>query len=499
MNTYSQDIAWAKDWLNTPKMQYINGEWVLGASEKTFDVIDPSTQEILSSLPLAGSDQVEYTAMAAHQAHQKGEWAKTPRTVRAKVLQQIAQVIRENIPRLAVLESLPNGKLLRESLTDDIPTCADIFDYYAGWTDKYYGETSPVEDGYLNFTQNEPVGVCALIAPWNFPLYQAALKIAPALAMGNTVILKPSEYTPFTSIYLFELITSCIELPKGTLNLILADGENSNQLTMSDHVQKVSFTGSTGVGRKIVQNSGLSNLKATTLELGGKSPCIFFPDTPDLDGSIDRAFTVMFSHKGEKCSEPTRFLIHDEIYDYVLSKLIEKANEIKCGNPLNDTSQQGPQCNKVQFDKIMSYIEIGKNEAELVAGGYQDLEGDNAKGLYIRPTIFSDVPPTARIAQEEIFGPVLSCIRFSSEEEAIHIANSTIYGLAAGVYTSNIKRAHRMAEKIDAGMLFINRYGCYGLSSPFGGFKQSGTGKEMAIHSLASYTKKKCVWVYNGE
>ncbi|WP_299665625.1 aldehyde dehydrogenase family protein [uncultured Psychromonas sp.] len=499
MFNYSQDISWAKKWVNTPKKQYINGQWISADSTNQFAIVDPSNKKLLCTIPLASKKQVEGVALAANNAHIKGDWRRTSRTERAKTLRAIATLIRENVTRLAVLETLPNGKLLSESLSDDIPTCADIFEYYAGWTDKYYGESSPVEENFINFTQKEPVGVCALIAPWNFPLYQAALKIAPALAMGNTVILKPSEYTPLTSIYLLELIHENLNIPAGTLNLLLTDGESSNQLTLSDNVHKVSFTGSTNVGRKIIQNSGISNMKATTLELGGKSPCIFFSDTPNLDKAIDRAFMVMFSHKGEKCSEPTRFLIQDEIYDEVVNKLVIKANSVKCGPPLDSESQQGPQCNQAQFDKIMSYIEIGKEEAELVAGGYQDTEGENINGLYIRPTIFSNVNPDARIAQEEIFGPVLSCIRFKTEEEAVDIANATIYGLAAGVYTNNIKRAHRMTEKIDAGMLFINRYGCYGLSSPFGGFKQSGWGKEMAIHSLASYTKTKCIWVYNGD
>jgi len=492
-------LPWATEWLKQPKQQYINGQWVEGASAEHWCVRNPADGQELCSFSMADAEQVEAAAKAANENHEAGTWNKVSRSERANVLRQIAQLIRDNTEKLALLETLPNGKLFKESLVDDIPTCADIFEYYAGWTDKFYGETSPVEDGFLNYTLKEPVGVCALIAPWNFPLYQASLKIAPALAMGNTVIIKPSEYTPLTIIYLMELIDSQLDLPAGVINMLLTDGKMANQLTLSNNVHKISFTGSTGVGRKIVQNSGLSNLKTATLELGGKSPCIFFEDTPDLDGAIDRAFTVMFSHKGEKCSEPTRFLIHDSIYDYVLEKLVAKANAIKCGNPLGDDVDQGPQCNEAQFNKIMEYIEIGKTEAKLVAGGYADTEGDNASGYFIRPTIFSDVSPDARIAQEEIFGPVLSCIRFHTTEEAVEIANSTEYGLAAGLYTADVSRAHRVAEQLDAGMLFINRYGCYGLAAPFGGFKQSGWGKEMAVHSLASYTKTKGIWVYYGD
>jgi len=492
-------LSWAYDWLKKPKHQYIDGQWIAGAGDDEWMVTNPANRETLCSFAMANSDQVEYAAKIANHRHESGVWSKVSRTQRAEMLRQIARLIREKTKELAVLESLPNGKLFSESMADDIPTCADIFEYYAGWTDKFYGETSPVEDGYLNYTIKEPIGVCALIAPWNFPLYQTSLKVAAALAMGNTVIIKPSEYTPLTTIYLVELIDSHLDFPRGVINMLLTNGEMANQLTLSNNVHKVSFTGSTGVGRKIVQNSGLSNLKAATLELGGKSPCIFFEDTPDLDGAVERAFTVMFSHKGEKCSEPTRFLIHDSIYDQVLDKLIAKANAVKCGNQFDETVNQGPQCNEAQFNKILEYIEIGKGEAQLVAGGHADSEGENANGYFIRPTIFSEVNQNSRIAQEEIFGPVLCCTRFHTTEEAVQMANATAYGLAAGVYTSDVSRAHRVAEQIDAGMLFINRYGCYGLAAPFGGFRQSGWGKEMAIHSLSSYTKTKGVWVYFGD
>ncbi len=494
-----KSLAWAMDWLVTPKLQYMNGSWVQGDSGESWHVKNPANNQVLCQFEMASAAQIEQMAIHANHIHTTKVWAKTSRTERANVLKAIAQLIRDNQEKFAVLESLPNGKLYSESYDGDIPTCADIFDYYAGWVDKFYGENCPVEDGFLNFTTREPIGVCGLIAPWNFPLYQASLKIAPALAMGNPVILKPSEYTPLTAIFLMELIDEHLNLPEGLINLLLTNGVHANQLTLSENVHKVSFTGSTDVGRKIIANAGQSNLKTTTLELGGKSPCIFFEDTPSLDASIDRAFEVMFSCKGEKCSEPTRFIIHDSIYDYVVARLVEKANAVQCGSPFDTNAQQGPQCNEAQFNKIMQYIEIGKQEAELVAGGYRDIEGDNAQGFFIRPTIFSKVDPKARIAQEEIFGPILCCIPFSTVEEAVDIANDTAYGLAAGIYTSNISLAHQVAEKIDAGMLFINRYGCYGLSSPFGGFKQSGWGKEMANHSLASYTKVKSVWISFGE
>lgn len=489
---------WALEWLKSPKNQYINGEWTEGQGQE-WKARNPADGTVLTSFLLGTKEQVTYAAATAHSAFSSGIWPATSRGERGKILHEIADLIRNNMEKLAALETLANGKLFQESAVDDIPTCAEIFDYYAGWVDKYYGVTSPVDCGYLNYSLIEPVGVCGLIAPWNFPLYQAALKIAPALAMGNTIIIKPSEFTPFTAIYLVELIDTYLDLPPGVITLLVTDGEAANSLTTSHDVDKVSFTGSTMVGKKLVQNSGASNLKAVTLELGGKSPCIIFNDTPDLDAAIDRAFTVMFSHKGEKCSEPTRFLIEDGIYDRVVSALIQKAEAVRCGDPFAGTSTQGAQCNRAQFEKILNYIEIGKGEAELVAGGEADRAGDNGKGFFIRPTIFSNVKRDSRIAKEEIFGPVLACTRFCTDDEAVALANDTVYGLAAGIYTANINRAHRLAEQIDAGMIFINRYGCYGLSSPFGGFKQSGWGKEMAVHSLASYTKEKSIWVSFGK
>lgn len=487
-------LQWANEWLAEPKKQYINGQWIRGSGED-YVAVNPANRGELCNLSLASVDQLEEAAACANQAHMSRVWSRTSRTQRADLLRQTARLIREHTEELAVLETLANGKLYTESLVDDIPTCADIFEYYAGWVDKYYGETCPVDDGFLNYTLREPVGVCLLIAPWNFPLYQASLKIAPALATGNPIIVKPSLSTPFTAIYLIELMARHLDIPKGVVNMLICKGRDIDQLTLSRNVHKVSFTGSTDVGRKIVQNSAQSNLKAATLELGGKSPCIFFDDAPDLDAAINRAFTVMFSHKGEKCSEPTRFIIHKNIYDRMLDTLIQKAEAVRCGDPFEKGVTQGAQCNESQFNNIMKYIDIGKGEAELVTGGVQDVSGDNAQGYFIRPTIFSNVDSKCRIAQEEIFGPVLCCTPFSTTEEAVALANDTVYGLGSGLYTADISKAHRVAEQIDAGMVFINHYGCYGLSSPFGGFRESGWGKEMGIHSLASFTKTKSVWV----
>jgi len=312
--------------------------------------------------------------------------------------------------------------------------------------------------------------------------------------MGNTVIVMPSEYTPLSILRLAELIHEKADLPAGVFNVITGDAETGKLISEHPEINKISFTGSTVVGKKVLEGAAHSNLKTVTLELGGKSPNILFADLPDLEAAIDRSCTAMFSHKGEKCSEPTRILIQDSIYDQVVSGLVERMKKIRLGDPFSEGANQGPQAHAAHYKKVLDYIEIGKKEgAKLAFGG--ETKQAAGKGYFIAPTLFTEVKPQMRIAQDEIFGPVLVAIRFRTEEEAIEIANQTAYGLAAGLWTSDLSRAHRVASKLDAGMVFVNRYGCYDFASPFGGFKQSGWGKEMAIQSLDAYTKTKSVWV----
>jgi len=484
-------LAWAREWLRNSKKLYIGGEWRESSTKRVFSSINPTDRETLALLSEASESDVDRAVTAASKAFE-GPWSNATRAERAKTLRKIGDLIRAHRTELATLESLDNGKTYAESYNDDLPESADVFDYYGEWINKFYGESVPVERGFINYTKHEPLGVCALVVPWNFPLLLACWKIAPALAMGNTVIVKPSPYTSLTAVRLCELIDQEKILPPGVINLVLGDREAGEALSTHPKIAKISFTGSTEIGKKVAEGASRSNLKRTTLELGGKSANIIFEDVDDLDAVVTRSFNAMFSHKGEKCSEPTRFIIHDSIYDRFVSKLLPKVTGVVCGDPFDPSTTQGPQCHEAHYKKILSYIETGVSEgATLLAGGEST---SDLTGFFVPPTVFGDVKNSMRIAQEEIFGPVLCLIRFHTEEEAIEIANDTRYGLAAGFYTDDAKRALRVSERLDAGMVFVNHYGCYDFASPFGGVKESGWGKEMARQSLEEYTRLKSIW-----
>jgi len=486
---------WAKKWLEK-KITGFAGNEPLVPSGTSYTPLNPADGSPLAAHFESTPTQVDQTVLAAQKAFHDKAWRGLTRYERIEKIRQIASAIREHRAELATLETLSNGKTYAESYIDDLPESADVFDYYAGWVDKLYGETSPVAEGFLNFTKREPVGVCALVVPWNFPLLLACWKIAPALAMGNTVVVKPAPQTSFTMVRLAEIIRDRKILPAGVFNVVLGGATTGDALTRHSAVNKISFTGGTSTGRHVLKASAESNLKPVTLELGGKSPNIIFQDAGDLEAVADRSFTAMFSHKGEKCSEPTRLIIHESIHDQFMEKLAKKAAAIKCGDPFSADTNQGPQCFEDHMKKILSYIEIGKKEGgRIVAGGTRDTSGTNSKGYFVRPTIITDVTSKMTIFQEEIFGPVLAVSKFKTEAEAVQLANDSKYGLAAGLYSKDIDRALRVAGQLDAGQVFINRYGCYDFAAPFGGFKESGWGKEMAIHSLDSYTRVKSVWV----
>lgn len=485
---------WAADWLKTPKSIYVNGKWEVGGG-KPIASVNPAENKVIGQIVAASASDVDKAVQAARDAFQSDAWKNMGRKDRAACLRAIGQTVRKHQDELATLETLDNGKLYSESYQDDVEEVASMFEYYAGWTDKFYGEVNPVSGNYLSYTVREPVGVCGQIVPWNFPLDMASWKMAPALAMGNTVVIKPSSITSFSLIRFFEIVHEERILPPGVLNLIVGGGAVGGLLSKHQDVDKIAFTGSTSIGRKLVHDAADSNLKTVSLELGGKSPNIIFEDAPDMDWAIERSFKAIFTHKGEKCSEPTRLLVQRSVYERVLEGLKSHYGVWRVGDPFDESMHQGAQVSEDHFNSIMHYIEIGCQEgAKLLCGGTRNVQGSNGRGFFINPTIFYDCTNQMRIAREEIFGPVLAVIPFDTEQEAISIANDSPYGLAAGLWTGDISRSQRVANALQAGQVFINRYGCYDLASPFGGYKESGWGRECAIHSLDLYTKPKAIW-----
>ncbi len=478
-----------------PYKLFINGQWTDSVSGRTIPVMNPATGEELSTVPDANAEDVDRAVKAARHAFETGVWRKMNASKRERIIWRIGELIEKNQEELGMLESLNNGKTFREALRGDIPPTADIFYYYAGWTRKIYGETIPVDGNYLNYTLREPVGVVGMITAWNYPMLLAAWKVAPALATGCTMVIKPSEMTPLTT---FRLAEYCREagVPEGVVNVVTGYGPTAGE-ALSRHmdVDKIAFTGSVRTARALLKASGESNLKRLSLELGGKSPNIVFPDA-DLERASKAAFWGIYANKGEVCSAGSRLLVHEKIYDEFVGTLAERARKMRVGNPLDPSTQMGSQISQAQLDKVLAYIESGRAEgARVLAGGERDSEGDKARGFFVKPTVFADVQPQMKIAQEEIFGPVLAALKFRHPEEAAEIANSTIYGLVSAIWTRDIGTAHRLAQQIKAGSVWINDYNCFDSSSPFGGYKQSGFGREMGPHALESYTQVKSVWV----
>jgi acyl-CoA reductase-like NAD-dependent aldehyde dehydrogenase len=496
MKVSSELLARVTKWLQQEKKSYIDGQWVAGEGE-VITLFNPATEEKLCAYAGLSEKQLDFAIDSAETEFRKFTWGRLAARDRANLLRKMGEIVRRNTEELALIETLQNGKTFNESLFDDLPDSADVFDYYAGWTDKHYGELGPVGHGSLNYIVREPLGVCGLIVPWNFPLLLTMWKVAPALAANNTIIVKPSSYTPLSFIRFMELLDAELELPPGLINMTLGEGRRiGDALTASPKVAKISFTGSTSVGRKIMEKSGQHHLRALSLELGGKSPCIFFEDTPNLDTAVDRAYHVMFSQKGEKCTEPTRFIIHESIYERVAKRLVEKAANYRLGDPLKEETQQGAQCHRQHFESVIAYLDEAKRIGlKKLCGGLPEKKGEIAKGFYVLPTIYGEVAPDCRLAQEEIFGPLLCLFPFKTDTEAVELANNSAYGLAAGLYTANISRAHSIARDLQAGQIFVNKYGQYDFAAPFGGVKQSGLGREMGIHSMDAYTQVKSVLI----
>ena len=482
-----------KDVKIKPGKLFINGRWVDSVSGKAFDTLNPATEKVITSVAEGDSADIDLAVAAAREAFENGPWKKTDARDRGRILLKIAGLIERNKDELALLDTLDNGKPINETTNADIPLVIDCFLYYAGWADKIHGETIPVRGDFFNYTLREPVGVVGQIIPWNFPLLMAAWKIAPALACGNTIVLKPAEQTPLSALRLGEI---CQEagLPDGVLNIVTGYGPTAGA-ALAEHmdVDKIAFTGGSATGRIIMQAAS-KNLKRISLELGGKSPNIVFADS-DIDSAVAGAMTGIFFNQGEVCCAGSRLFIEKSIHEEFIDKLSNKAANMRVGNPEDTGTQMGAQVSKEQFDKILGYIETGKQEgAKLVTGG----ERCGERGYFIKPTIFDAVDNNMRIAKEEIFGPVVSAITFDDVDEVVRQGNLSVYGLAAAVWTKDIKKAHRLARDLKAGTIWINTYNAFDAASPFGGFKQSGFGRELGVHALELYTHVKSVWINLG-
>jgi aldehyde dehydrogenase (NAD+) len=480
--------------LREPRKLYIGGRFVDARSGRLFDVINPATGERLAQVHEAGPEDVDAAVAAARGAFRDTAWRRMHPSARERLLLQVADGLDEWRKEIGAVECLNNGKTLREGV-GDVQPAADIFRYYAGWARHVQGETIPVDGDDFVYTLREPVGVCGQIVPWNYPLLMAAWKIAPAIACGNTVVLKPSEWTPLTALMLAEVCKQA-GVPDGVVNVVPGFGEVAGAaLAAHMDVDKVAFTGSVETARKLVHASADSNLKKLSLELGGKSPLVVLPDA-DIEDTVRAAFWGIFGNKGEVCSASSRLLAHREVRPRLVEALADMANDMKVGDPLDPDSRMGAIVSQAQFDKVLRYIEAGKREgARVAAGGERITDGDLARGFFVRPTVFDDVTPDMSIAREEIFGPVLSVLEFEDDEGAVRLANDTTYGLVAGVFTRDIQRAHRLARDLEAGVVWINRWNGFDSAAPFGGYKHSGWGREMGQHALEHYTQTKCVWV----
>ncbi len=469
---------------------YVDGKWVDGASQKTFPVYDPSTEEVIAEVPDCDAKDVDRAVTAASAAFETGGWPQTTAQERGRILFRLAEKVRQNAAMLAELESRNCGKPIVEAEFDiaDVATC---FEYYGGLATKVMGHVNPVPDNALSLSLREPMGVAGQIIPWNYPLLMAAWKLAPALAAGCTCVLKPAEQTPLTALQLANWFEE-VGLSHGVVNVITGFGESAGApLVRHPKVNKIAFTGSAAVGKEI-QKAAAETLKRVSLELGGKSPNIFFADA-DFEAAIDGALFGVFINQGEVCSAGSRILVEKKIYKRFLDGMTEKAKKIKLGPPLERETKMGPLVSKEQYERVRSYQELGKKEAKLAAGGGRAAKFKN--GYYVEPTIFYDVENSARIAREEIFGPVAAVIPFENEADAIRIANDTPYGLAAAVWSRDIFKALRAVKAIRAGIVWVNHMQPTYVEAPWGGYKQSGFGRELGPWGIEEYLETKQVHI----
>jgi acyl-CoA reductase-like NAD-dependent aldehyde dehydrogenase len=472
-----------------PKQLLIGGKWTAAKSGKTFESINPANEEVLAVVAEGDEADIDEAVKAARKAFDEGKWPSMGPHQRTRLLLKIADLIEQHADELTTLETLDNGVPLM--VTQGMVTGAvETFRYYAGWPTKVYGETNPSDPSMFNYTLREPVGVCGQIIPWNGPLAMAAWKIAPALACGNTVILKPAEQTPLTALRLGELLLEA-GVPEGVVNIVTGFGETAGAaISAHPDIDKVAFTGSTEVGKLILQASA-GNLKRVSLELGGKSPNVIFADA-DLQKALPASMAAFCAMSGQVCAAGTRIFVEQGFHDEFVDQLAKVTASIKPGDPLAPGTFMGPLVSKDQFDRVKSYLEVGKKEGAKVAIGGDTGSG---KGYFVNPTIFTGVKNNMRIAREEIFGPVAAVIPFKDENDAVLQGNDTTYGLAAAVWTRDISRAHKVARALKAGTVWVNTYLELDVGSPFGGYKQSGIGRELGKHSIDLYTQVKSVFV----
>ena len=471
----------------------INGRWTDSASGRVSRLLEPAHNQPIAEVSAGDAADVEQAVAAARAAFDEGRWPRLSASQRGRYLLRLAALIERNAEELAHLESLNNGKPIRESSRIDVPLAADCFEYFAGYATKLTGHTLPVPGDFLAYTLRQPVGVVAAITPFNFPLLLASWKLAPALAFGNTVVIKPSPETPLTTIRLAELALEA-GIPAGVLNVVLGDGAVGSALVGHAAVDKVTFTGSTAVGKQVVVGAS-GNLKRVSLELGGKAPNIVFADAP-LDDAVAGSIFGVFWTQGQICTAGSRILVQAEVFDAFVDKFVARARRLKLGDPLDPRTDVGPLVSRRQHERVLGFIEAGKSGgARILTGGGRPSAPELADGNYVEPTVFVDVPANLSIAREEIFGPVVVIQPFHTAEEALRLGNASDYGLTAGVWTRDIKIAHRMARDLRAGTVWVNSYNLVTSEAPFGGFKQSGWGRENGPYALEAFTEVKQVYV----
>jgi aldehyde dehydrogenase (NAD+) len=468
----------------------IDGEWVEAVSGRRFATINPATGTVIAEVAEGDKADVDRAVQAARRAFDSRPWSKMNARERGRLLYKLADLIEEHVDELAALETLDNGKPIRDSRNIDLPLAIETYRYYAGWADKIEGCTIPVSGPYFTYTRHEPIGVCGQIIAWNFPLLLQAWKWAPALAAGCTSVLKPAEQTPLSALRVGELALEA-GFPPGVVNIVPGYGDVGAAIAEHPTIDMVAFTGSNDTGKLVMQAAGRSNLKRVLLELGGKSPNIVLDDA-DMDAAVEGSFFGLFWFEGQCCSAGSRLFVQKGIHDAFIERMLARTRREKLGDPFDPQTTQGPLVNEEQYDKVMGYIRSGRDTgATLLTGGRR--WGD--RGYFIEPTVFDDVRDEMKIAREEIFGPVMSVLRFDDLGEAIERANHTSYGLTAGVWTRDVSKAHRVAAALKAGTVWVNCYDALDVAAPFGGYKQSGIGRELGKYALADYTQVKTVTV----